>query len=266
MSLEAAPRPPNFAEAYERTLVPAIFDNYARDLVERARPIGASDRILDLGCGTGIVSRILRERLGGAAKLVGVDVSAAMIEKARSLAPEIDFREANAMALPFPDGSFDIVLCQEMLQFVPDRLVALREVRRVLTPGGRFITSTWRPRGEQPLYEALGRIAERHLGKSNDKRWSVDASELQRALADAGFGDIRLETVSFTERFREFSTRMNAMAANFDLAAFSDEEKERRFAAIEADSAEVFARFALDGGFGAPSVANVATAISPEKN
>lgn len=266
MSLEAAQRQPNFADAYERNVVPAVFDRYARDLVERARPIGASDRILDLGCGTGIVARILRERLGGAANIVGVDVSAPMLEKARSVAPEIDFRQANAMELPFPDGSFDLVLCQEMLQFVPDRLAALREVRRVLTPGGRFITSTWRPRTEQPFFEALGRIAERHLGKSNDGRFSLDGPELGRALAEAGFADIRLDTVSFTDRFREFSSRMNAMAANHDLGSLSDAEKERRFAAVEADSAEVFTRFALDEGFGAPSVANVATATSPRRN
>jgi ubiquinone/menaquinone biosynthesis C-methylase UbiE len=188
-----------------------------------------------------------------------------MIEKARATAPEIDFREGNAMALPFADGSFDLVLCQEMLQFVPDRLAALREVRRLLSPGGRFITSTWRPRSEQPLFEALGRIAERHLGKSNDGRWSFDGPELRRALDESGFADVRIETVSFTDRFREFSTRMNAMAANFDLSALSEAEKDRRFAAIEADSAEVFARFALDEGFGAPSVANVATAVAPPR-
>ena len=136
MSLEAAPYPPDDAHEYERIEVPASFDRYARDLVERARPIGASDRILDLGCGTGIVARVLRERLGGAASIVGVDASPPMIETARSIAPELDCREGNAMALPFADGSFDLVLCQEMLQFVADRMAALREVRRVLSPGG----------------------------------------------------------------------------------------------------------------------------------
>src|SRR6266481_2595365 len=92
---------------------PAVAERHARDLVERARPIGASDRILDLGCGTGIVARVLRERLGGAASIVGLDMSPAMIERARSIAPELDWREGNALALPFADGSFDLVLCQE---------------------------------------------------------------------------------------------------------------------------------------------------------
>src|SRR5687767_9733938 len=114
MSLESALRQPNAADEYERIIVPAIFDRYARDLVERARPIGPSDRVLDLGCGTGIIARVLRERLGGAASIVGLDVSPAMIAKARSIAPDIDFREGNAMALPFEDGSFDLVLCQEV--------------------------------------------------------------------------------------------------------------------------------------------------------
>src|SRR6266566_10173217 len=92
----------------------------AHDLVERARPIGASDRILDLGCGTGIVARVLRERLGGAANIVGLDASTAMIEKARSFEPELEWRVGDAVAMPFADASFDLVLCQEMLSFVPD--------------------------------------------------------------------------------------------------------------------------------------------------
>jgi ubiquinone/menaquinone biosynthesis C-methylase UbiE len=265
MSLQAALGQPNAADMYERAVVPAVFDRYARDLVERARPIGPSDRILDLGCGTGIVARVLRERLGGAATIVGIDVSPPMIEKARSIAPEIDFRVGDAMALPFEEGSFDLVIAQEVLQFVPDRLAALREVRRVLSPGGRFLASTWRPRSEQPLHHALGLVAERHLGKSNDRRFSLDGPELEHALAEAGFTDIRLERVSLVERFREFSLRMNAIAAGFDLGSLSDAEKERRFSAIEADSKEVLARFALDEGFGAATVANVARAVVPPK-
>ncbi|HEX6763994.1 MAG TPA: class I SAM-dependent methyltransferase [Polyangiaceae bacterium] len=263
MSLDTALGKPTFASEYERVVVPAIFERYARDLVARARPIGASERILDLGCGTGIVARVLRERLGGAANVVGLDVNPNMLAVARSVAPEIDFREGSAMGLPFADASFDLVLCQEMLQFPPDTVGVLREVRRVLSPGGRLFASTWRRRGEQPFHEALGRVAERHLGTPNDKRWSLDAAALEKALAEAGFVDIRLETVSFTEHHREFSTRQNALAANFDLSGLSEDEKERRFAAVEADSAEVFARFALDDGFGAPSFANVASAVSP---
>src|SRR3954447_24287673 len=119
--MEQAQRIPDFADMFERVLVPAIFKPYANDLVERARPIGPSDRVLDLGCGTGIVARVLRERLGGAARITGLDAAPPMISMAKSVAPELDFREGNAMALPFADHSFDLVLSQQMLQFVPDR-------------------------------------------------------------------------------------------------------------------------------------------------
>jgi ubiquinone/menaquinone biosynthesis C-methylase UbiE len=157
---------------------------YARDLIERARPIGPSDRILDLGCGTGVVACILRERLGGAAKVVGFDANRMMIEKARLLAPEMDWRDGDVMALPFGADSFDLVLCQDLLRFLPDRVGALREVRRVLSPGGRLLASTWRPYGEEPL----------------------DSHALRRALTEAGFLDIRFETERLPERVAHVAT------------------------------------------------------------
>jgi ubiquinone/menaquinone biosynthesis C-methylase UbiE len=142
----------------------------ASDLVERARPIGPSDRILDLGCGTGSIARVLRERLGGAASIAGVDVSAAMIEAARSIAPELEFLQVNAVALPFADGSFDLVLCQDLLRLGPDLLAALCQVRRILSAGGRLIASTW----------------------------SLDGLALDEVLQEAGFIEIRTETVPAT--------------------------------------------------------------------
>jgi ubiquinone/menaquinone biosynthesis C-methylase UbiE len=144
----------------------------ARDLVERARPIGPSDRILDLGCGTGVVACVLRERLGGAVTIVGFDPSPAMIERARLVAPEMDWLHGDATALPFGADSFDLVLCQDMLRFWPDRARVLREVRRILSPGGRLIAGTGRSSGERPL----------------------DGTALRRALTEAGFLDIQIET------------------------------------------------------------------------
>ncbi len=261
--METALRQPDIADVFERLLVPGIFDRYARDLIERARPIGPSDRVLDLGCGTGIVARKLRERLGGATRIAGLDVSPLMIAKARALAPEVEWREGNAVSLPFEPHSFDLVLSQQMLQFVPDRAATLREVRRVLAPGGRLFASTWRPRTEQPLHDALGKVAESHLGASNDKRWTLDGEELRVLLVEAGFVDVRITTVSLTEQFREFPVRMSAMAANFDLASLTDAERAQKLAAVEADSAPVLARFTTGGVVAAPSITNVATATAP---
>lgn len=262
--MEPVFRQPSIADVFENLLVPAIFRRYAEALIERARPIGPSERVLDLGCGTGIVARLLRERLGGAANIAGADVSAPMIGKAREVAPELAWHEADAVALPFADRAFDLVLSQQMLQFVPDRRAALREVRRVLAPGGRLLVSTWRPRAHQPLFEALGQVAERHLGPSNDRRFCLDGDALRELLVDTGFTDVVIETCSLTERYAAFPVRPSALAGNFELAGLSDDERERRLAAVEADSAPVLERFrAPDGAFEATSITNVAIATAP---
>jgi SAM-dependent methyltransferase len=86
-----------------------------------------------------------------------------------------------------------LVVCQQMLQFVPDRAAALREMRRVLAPGGRLVLATWRAREEQPLFEVLGRIAERHLGVPNEKRFLLgDDVALGAMVAEAGFEDVHV--------------------------------------------------------------------------
>lgn len=239
--MEHAQRLSDFPDLFERVLVPAIFEPYARDLVERGRPFGPSDRILDLGCGTGIVARVLRERLGGGARLTGVDINAPMLAKARSLAPDIEWVEGNAVALPFADRSFEVVLAQQVLQFVPDRAAAIREIRRVLVPGGRIIASTWRARQYQPLFHAAGEIAEKHLGPGNDKRFSLDAPAL-RDLFSTGFTDVVLETASIVEKHVAFPIQGNLAGAgytNIDPAVM---------AVIEAETRAAFARLAAADG------------------
>jgi len=259
--MERAQTIPDFAEIFERVIVPPIFDPWSRDLIERARPIGPSDRILDLGCGTGILARNLRERLGGAARITGLDVSAGMLAVARRVAPELDWREGNAMALPFAAASFELVLSQEMLQFVPDRAAAARELHRVVAPGGRVLLSTWRARAELPLFDLVGRIADAHLGAVDDKRFSFgDGDALHALLVEAGFVDVRVQTVTLIERYPQVPVRLIVMGAGHDLAALSADERERRLAAIEAESAAALARFAVPGGFECPSYANVAFA------
>jgi ubiquinone/menaquinone biosynthesis C-methylase UbiE len=259
--MDAALRTPKIAEIYEQILVPTIFAPWAEEILERARPIGAADRILDLGCGTGIVARLLRERLGAGTRLTGADASAAMIAHARELAPEIEWIEANATKLPFADASFELCVSQQMLQFVPEPAAALREIRRVLVPGGRLVAATWRPRHELPLFDVLGRIAERHLGAANEKRFLLgDDAALRELLVDAGFSDPRVEIVTRIDRFPAFPYRMSALAANFDLSALSAEEREARLSALEAESEKAAEQFAADGGIAAPARANLISA------
>src|SRR5207248_3148605 len=132
------------AEVYERYNVPRFFLPWAHELVDRLDP-RPGERILDVACGTGAATRLLAERVGPTGQVVGLDVNAGMLAAARAAVtnPVVEWHEANAQALPFADGAFDAILCQLGLQFFPDRPLALREMRRVLAPGGRLALACW---------------------------------------------------------------------------------------------------------------------------
>src|SRR5262245_48977866 len=153
-------------ENYERYLVPTIFGPWALDLLEvsGAQP---GERVLDIACGTGIVARTAARRVGSGGTVVGLDVSAPMLDAARAVAAgeglSIEWREGSAMKLPLPDTAFDLVLCQQGLQFFPDRAAALREMHRVLEPGGRLALSVWRPIEGSPGFAVLAAALSHHI-------------------------------------------------------------------------------------------------------
>lgn len=204
---------PTFPEMYERWLVGPLFRPFA-ELVLDALPLTAGDRLLDVACGTGIVARVARERLGGA--VVGIDVSPDMLAVARAVAADIDWREGSAAKLPLQDDeTFDAVVCQQGLQFFPDKAAAASQMHRALSPGGWLAVATWRPDDEMPVFRELRSIAERHLGPVVDKRHGYgDAEPLATLFNEAGFREVRVKTVSRTVRFEDGAQflRMNTMA------------------------------------------------------
>lgn len=130
---------------YDRYLGPLLFEPYAADLVARLRVFDGM-RLLEVACGTGIVTQALLERLPADSTLVATDLSEPMLMLAREKVapdPRLQWRAADAMALPFADGSFEAVVCQFGLMFVPDKLAAIREMRRVLITGGQLLFNTW---------------------------------------------------------------------------------------------------------------------------
>jgi len=153
----------NGAENYEQYFVPSIGLPVSTVLLEAA-DLRPGERVLDVGCGTGVVARQAAELVGVTGSVTGVDVAPEMIEVATSLpsrgAP-IDWRQGDAAALPLADESFDVVLCQMALMFVEDRAAAVRDMRRVLVPGGRVLITT--PGSIQTPFELMERAIVDHI-------------------------------------------------------------------------------------------------------
>jgi ubiquinone/menaquinone biosynthesis C-methylase UbiE len=261
-----AMNPSSFAEMYEGWLVQPLFRPWAEMLLERV-PLAAGNRVLDVACGTGIVARLAKQRLGDASSVTGVDLSAQMLEVARAVSPGVDWRQGNALALPFAASeAFDVVFCQQGLQFFPDKLAAAREMRRVLAPGGRLGVATWRPVEEIPFFLALQRVAERHLGTIVDSRYAFgDATAVAKVLTDAGFRDARVTTESLTIHFPDAAPflRMNATALvgmGVPPGTITDEERTALVAAIAGESADVVPAFAEGAGVAFAISTNLGTA------
>lgn len=159
----------------------------------------AGDRVLDAACGTGIVTRVAAQRFAHVAKLVGLDRNVGMLEVAREHTPTnvpVEWKEGDLSALPFPDGSFEVVLCQNGVQFVPDKVGALREMHRVLVPGGRLAFTVWSeitPYGAV-LSEALARHISVAAAVSNHAMFQLrDAGTVRDLVEGAGFRDVTIQ-------------------------------------------------------------------------
>jgi ubiquinone/menaquinone biosynthesis C-methylase UbiE len=251
---------------YERFLVEPLFRPFAEQLLERARAT-PNDSVLDIACGTGIVARIARQKLGTGAKVVGVDVSGPMLGVARGIDATIEWREGNATALPvLADEQFSIVTCHQGLQFVPDKAGAVREMRRVLRPGGRAVVGTWLSIEDIPFVRDLDQIARKELGPFTDSRHSFgDGKALAALVTENAFHDVTMETVSHDVKMTDgpFFARMNAMA----VVGMSpkgkplDEAGRAQLAGeIATRSLEVVKRYTQDGTLTFSLTTNIATA------
>jgi ubiquinone/menaquinone biosynthesis C-methylase UbiE len=204
MSIEAHARfVGTIPENYDRYLGPVLFEGYARDLARRV-PVKERMRLLEVACGTGIVTRHLRARLPESARFVASDLNPPMLDHARLKlkdVPGIEWQPADACVLPFPDASFDVLVCQFGLMFVPDKPTALKEARRALAPGGTFLLSVWDSLEKNVFAkQAHGTVASFFPDNPPtfyETPFSLHRTdELQAMLEDAGFADVRIEALA----------------------------------------------------------------------
>lgn len=187
-------------------MAPTLFAPWASHLVRSADP-QPGERVLDVACGTGVVARRVAPRIGSNGMIIGLDLNPDMLAVARAVAKQMDlaieWRQGRAEKLPFPDGNFDLVLCQFGLMLFSDRHAALTEMHRVLIKSGRVLLSVWQGLDRHPFYQALHDVSQRWLGMSSvqDVFALGDADELRGLLTDAGFQHVEIEPVSMTARF-----------------------------------------------------------------
>lgn len=189
-------------ENYDRHMVPLIFAPYAEDMARRVAALSPG-AVLETAAGSGVVTRALAPRLAPTARYVVTDLNQPMLDYAQSRQPadaRITWRQADALALPFEDGAFDVVFCQFGAMFFPDRIAGYGEARRVLRPGGRFVFNVW-DRIEENAFadEVTGALAQmfpddppRFLART--PHGYHDAPRIRADLMAAGFGDITIET------------------------------------------------------------------------
>ena len=151
------------ATIYQDVVVPALMEEWA-PRVAAAAEIGAGQRVLDVACGTGVLTREAARRVGPSGTVIGLDLSPRMLAIAARLSPALTWHEGTAEALPFADESFDAVVSQFGLMFVSDASQALREMMRVLRPGGRLAVAVWASLTDTPAYGAEVALVERLAG------------------------------------------------------------------------------------------------------
>lgn len=217
------------AALYEDTLVPAIFESWAPKMLSFGG-VGSGDRVLDVACGTGIVARQAAKLVGSAGRVVGIDLVEPMLDIARRIEPGVEWRQGDAMDLPFAGATFDVVLCQAGLMFMADRVRAVAEMHRVLEPGGRLAIQVF---GMSEGQDAIAAVVERHAGKEAADRyrgpWSLhDPDELHAIVAAGGFGDAVVHVESAVARFPSLQAFVAAetetlLAGQVDIAALTAE-------------------------------------------
>jgi ubiquinone/menaquinone biosynthesis C-methylase UbiE len=260
------------AQRYEQYATRYYMGPWVADLIGLA-DLRSGERVLDLACGTGVVARQAAAQVGATGQVTGLDFNAGMLAVARATPPlpgtTICWVEGSAMAMDFPDASFDVILCQQGIQFFPDRLASLREMHRVLVPGGRALLSVWR--SASPYNIAVGEALERYVGAETATKYCAsrvvpDAEELRRLIGASGFRAVQVRPRAMTLHLPAVET--------FVLGHLSSSPVAAALAALSAERRAEFAKqvklalqpFAEGDGVAVPDEVNIAIAHKRNSN
>jgi ubiquinone/menaquinone biosynthesis C-methylase UbiE len=237
------------AEVYESCFVPAIFGAWASPVAEAAG-IRRGNKVLDVGCGTGVLAREALRRVGQEGQVVALDLNEGMLVVAARTEPEIEWRLGEAASLPFEDASFDVVVSQFALMYFPDRVASLREMWRTLAPGGRLAIATWAPIDHARGYQILVDIAFRQCGREAADVLAApfvlgDQAELARLLADSGISGANVALHEGSIRFPSVKEFIRIEVKGSPLADMLSDDAMQ---ALAAESENALAEFVVPSG------------------
>jgi SAM-dependent methyltransferase len=254
---------------YHGFLVPGMFTPFAACLIADLE-ITRGSAVLDVACGTGVVTRFAARATGTSGTVTGVDIGPAMLSVARSQSVEADsapitYLEGSALELPLADRAFDFATCHHGFQFFPDRVAAAQELHRVLCPGGRIAIACWTGLEETPVFRTIRDSLRLHVseeaGQMMNSPFSVPAAELTALLQTAGFTGAGVELVELMASFPavpDLGARVIAagpVAAQFNKAPVAARE------AIAAAVTEVAEQYTDGDTVTFPMYSNVATGV-----
>jgi ubiquinone/menaquinone biosynthesis C-methylase UbiE len=256
-------------ETYEDCIVSTWMDDWASDLIE-AGHIGPNQRVLDVACGTGIMARKAAGLVGPEGRFACVDLNEGMLRVACRCAEQtgvtgIEWYHCDVTRMPFSNGEFDVVLCQQGLQFFPDKLAALQEIKRVLVPHGTLALSVWGRPENSPHVMVICDVFTEFFGPDSTQMFKVACSLsshdlLNNLLQEVVFSNISIKTDVKVAHHPSFARFLPAYFSIFPVASLiselTDEERNRMFHCIE----KRLAPWIEKGALAVPTENNILTA------
>jgi SAM-dependent methyltransferase len=254
-------------EIYEQHIVPAVTARWTPEFVDLMN-LRFGERVLDVACGTGVVTRELPYRVGKSGRAVGLDINPGMLAVARTIAPTIpvEWVEGNAASMQLPNASFDVVVAQQGLQFLPDKPAGMAEMRRVLVPGGRLVLSVWRSTNHNPAFRALEDALAKRVGpaKAALPPYSLgDAETIRTLLIGAGFKAIQIRAVVKLSRWASAEHFVRSLVAGApSMLGEAGSQGPAALDAMVAEVAEATKDFIDDQGWASPQTSHLITATT----
>lgn len=239
-------------ENYQVYFVPVIGKPVAEDLLKTAK-LHKGENVLDVACGTGVVARMVRERVGPEGKVDGLDINPGMIDVAKKITPSnenIQWHVASAEGMPMEDNTYDVVMCQMGLQFMEDKESALKEMHRVLDPEGRMLLNVPGPAAE--LFNIMDNALEKHISHEAsmfvEKVFSLyDSEEIKNMMIRAGFHDINVIQEKISLRLPLPKNFFWQYISSTPLSAEISNADENKSKALEKEVVEKWEKYVRNG-------------------